>query len=67
MRRGNKCDYLDMIKTEMSNDWREQEEMHESDAKTVHFIDPMAFIQRYQDMGSSTFLELSKQVPPKDT
>ena len=42
----------------MSNDWREQEEMHESDAKTVHFIDLMAFIQRYQDMGSSTFLDL---------
>lgn len=61
MRKGNKCDYLAMLKTEMSDEWREQKEMDESDEKTVYFIDLMAFIQRYQDMGSSTFLELSNK------
>ncbi|KAG1681824.1 hypothetical protein GQR58_011574 [Nymphon striatum] len=40
---------------------KEPEELPASDMKTGYFIDLMAFIQRYQDLGSVTFQELSRK------
>ncbi|KAG1664752.1 hypothetical protein GQR58_019681 [Nymphon striatum] len=60
MRKGNKSDYGTMLKTTMALQWNEPEELPASDMKTSYFIDFMAFIQRYQDLGSVTFQELSR-------
>ncbi|KAG1706217.1 hypothetical protein GQR58_003741 [Nymphon striatum] len=60
MRKGNKSDYGTMLKTTMALQWNEPEELPASDMKTSYFIDLMAFIQRYQDLGSVTFQELSR-------
>ena len=47
MRKGNRCDYIAMLRTVMALEWRQKEELPESDKKTLYFIDLMAFSQRY--------------------
>jgi len=59
MRKGNKSDYGTMLKTTMAEQWKENEDLPAADLKTGYFIDLMAFIQRYQKLGCSTFQELS--------
>ncbi len=58
MRKGNKADYLAAIKTALGSSWGEVDKLPPSDKPVVMVVDAMAFIQRYQHLGSSTFHEL---------
>lgn len=57
MRKGNKADYLAAIKTSLGSSWREVDRLLPSDKPVVMVVDAMAFIQRHQHLGSSTFNE----------
>lgn len=61
MRKGNKSDYANMIERTMGKDWKAFEELPEENLRTGYFIDLMALIQRLQNLGCSTFEELSKK------
>lgn len=56
--KGNKADYLDAIKTSLGTSWVAKDRLPSSDKPVVMVIDIMAFIQRHQNIGSSTFHEL---------
>ncbi|KAJ8378401.1 hypothetical protein AAFF_G00242890 [Aldrovandia affinis] len=58
MHKGNKADYLAAIKTSLGSSWREVDRLPPSDKPVVMVVDAMAFIQRHQHLGSSTFHEL---------
>lgn len=61
MRKGNKADYLVAIKTSLDKSWRQEGILPPSDIHGVMVVDAMAFIQRYQHLGSSTFHELQEK------
>ena len=62
MRKGNKADYGIMLKATLGSEWKENAELPVDDkSRTGYFIDLMAFVQRYQDLGSSTFQDLSRK------
>ncbi|XP_061566210.1 uncharacterized protein LOC133420532 [Cololabis saira] len=58
MRKGNKADYLAAIKTSLGSSWCEVDRLPTFDKPVVMIVDAMAFIQRHQHLGSSTFHEL---------
>ncbi|CAM4331490.1 unnamed protein product [Leuciscus chuanchicus] len=58
MRKENKADYLAAMKTALASSWGEVDKLSPSDKPVVMVVDAMAFIQRYQHFGSSTFHEL---------
>ena len=59
MRKGNKSDYATMLKATIGSQWKELEQLPNVESGTGYFIDLMAFVQRYQELGSTTFEELS--------
>jgi len=63
MRKGNKADYLAAMKTSLGSLWRQEDGLPQSDEPTTMVVDAMAFIQRHQHLGSSTFRELQEKVP----
>ena len=61
MRKGNKADYLAAIKTSLDKSWRQEDVLPPSNMPGVMVVDAMAFIQRHQHLGSSTFHELQEK------
>ena len=59
MRKGNKSDYATMLKATIGSQWKELEQLPNVESGTGYFIDLMAFVQCYQELGSTTFEELS--------
>lgn len=60
MRKGNKSDYGNMIATTMDKDWKAHDELSGDDLRTGYFIG-LTLIQRFQNLGCSTFKELFKR------
>jgi len=60
MRKGNKSDFLIALKTSIGESGAEYDILPPSDEPTVLVVDAMAFIQRYQQMGSNTFCDLQR-------
>ncbi|KAJ8048861.1 hypothetical protein HOLleu_01341 [Holothuria leucospilota] len=61
MREGNKSDYLVAVKTLLDKSWRQEDVLPSSDMSGVMIVNAMAFIQRHQHLGSSTFHELQEK------
>ena len=59
MRKGTKADFFDKIQSEVS-EWETVKELPPKASPTIYVIDAMAFIQRYQTLGVSTFGELQE-------
>ena len=59
MRKGTKADFFDKIQSEVS-EWETVKELPPTASPTIYVIDAMAFIQRYQTLGVSTFGELQE-------
>ena len=55
MRKGNKSEYLVAMKLSLGSSWKQEDTLPPSDKLGVLVIDAMAFIQRHQHLGSSTF------------
>ena len=60
MRKGNRSDYGNNIVETADKDWKVYDELHGDDLRTGYYIDLMAFIQWFENLGCSTFKELSK-------
>ena len=63
MSKGNKADYLAAIQTTLGSAWI-QRNMHPSstsNSPVVMLVDAMAFIRKYQHLGSGTFYDLQEK------
>ena len=58
MRKGNKSEYLQQLSKEVADTWNHHDSLPTSDLLTVYLIDAMAFLQRFQSLGASTFNDL---------
>ena len=60
MRKGTKSDFVDSIQKKVADSWLPQT-TGPTGPDTVFVIDGMAFIQRFQNLGSSTFGDLTQR------
>ena len=63
MRKGNKADYLAAIQTALGGTWIQKDVLPSSTSNSpvVMLVDAMAFIQKYQHLGSGTFYDLQEK------
>ncbi|KAG1681489.1 Retrovirus-related Pol polyprotein from type-2 retrotransposable element R2DM [Nymphon striatum] len=65
MRKGCKSTYLSTLQAEVANSWEPIKELPPSAADAVYVVDAMAFIQRFNTLGSSTFGQLQERYREK--
>ncbi|KAG1655757.1 hypothetical protein GQR58_024336 [Nymphon striatum] len=62
MRKGCKSTYLSTLQAEVADSWEPFKELPPSAADAVYVVDAMAFIQRFNTLGSSTFGQLQERL-----
>ncbi|KAG1713897.1 Protein O-mannose kinase [Nymphon striatum] len=65
MRKGCKSTYLSTLQAEVADSWEPLKELPPSAADAVYVVDAMAFIQRFNTLGSSTFGQLQERYREK--
>ncbi|KAG1649605.1 hypothetical protein GQR58_028853 [Nymphon striatum] len=65
MRKGCKSTYLSTLQAEVADSWEPLKELPPSSADAVYVVDAMAFIQRFNTLGSSTFGQLQERYREK--
>ncbi|KAG1712145.1 Serine/threonine-protein kinase greatwall [Nymphon striatum] len=65
MRKGCKSTYLSTLQAEVADSWEALKELPPSAADAVYVVDAMAFIQRFNTLGSSTFGQLQERYREK--
>ncbi|KAG1679024.1 Zinc finger protein 862 [Nymphon striatum] len=65
MRKGCKSTYLSTLQAEVVDSWEPLKELPPSAADAVYVVDAMAFIQRFNTLGSSTFGQLQERYREK--
>ncbi|KAG1683471.1 hypothetical protein GQR58_010014 [Nymphon striatum] len=65
MRKGCKSTYLSTLQAEVADSWEPLKELPPSAADAVYVVDAIAFIQRFNTFGSSTFDQLQKRYREK--
>ncbi|KAG1681421.1 hypothetical protein GQR58_011876 [Nymphon striatum] len=65
MRKGCKSTYLSTLQAEVADSWEPLKELPPSAADAVYVVDAMAFIQRLNTLGSSTFGQLQERYREK--
>ncbi|KAG1684653.1 hypothetical protein GQR58_009370 [Nymphon striatum] len=65
MRKGCKSTYLSTLQAEFADSWEPLKELPPSAADAVYVVDAMAFIQRFNTLGSSTFGQLQERYREK--
>ncbi|KAG1674633.1 Ankyrin repeat domain-containing protein 27 [Nymphon striatum] len=65
MRKGCKSTYLSTLQVEVAHSWEPLKELPPSAADAVYVVDAMAFIQRFNTLGSSTFGQLQERYREK--
>ncbi|KAG1701647.1 hypothetical protein GQR58_004678 [Nymphon striatum] len=65
MRKGCKFTYLSTLQAEVADSWEPLKELPPSAADAVYVVDAMAFIQRFNTLGSSTFGQLQERYREK--
>ncbi|KAG1708468.1 Ribosomal RNA processing protein 36 [Nymphon striatum] len=65
MRKGCKSTYLSTLQAELADSWEPLKELPTSAADAVYVVDAMAFIQRFNTLGSSTFGRLQERYREK--
>ncbi|KAG1684642.1 hypothetical protein GQR58_009358 [Nymphon striatum] len=65
MRKGCKSTYLSTLQAEVANSWEPIKELPPSAVDAVYVVDAMAFIQRFNTLGSSTFGQLQERYREK--
>ena len=65
MRKVSKVEFLGSLVSELHEDFTYQSLLPNSPLPTVFLVDAMAFIQRYQQLGASTFIELRNKYVQK--
>ena len=63
--KGNKADFIGALKDSMGKEWLELEDLPSQElakeGNTCMTVDMMAFVQRYEAMGSTDFSQLQKK------
>jgi hypothetical protein len=58
MRKGNKSDYVQALKTYLKDNWPDIDTLPPANRNVAYVVDAMAFIQRHQAFGCPTFEDL---------
>ena len=61
MRKENKADYSATIQTALASAWIQKDTLLSSNSPVVMLVDAMAFIQKYQHLGSDKFYDLQEK------
>ena len=64
MRKACKSDFLRKVISEAGTDFDQPAHLPESDLKTVYLIDAMAFVNRFQHLGSKRYAQKIVQLKP---
>ena len=60
MRKGNKADYVAVMKDQFSDRWVEEGNFPSTTDDVLFIVDTMAFLHRNQDISCSTFFDLQR-------
>ena len=65
MRKGNKADYMAVMKEQLNDSWVEEDHLPVTDDDVLVVVDAMAFIHRNQNTGCRTFIDLQRRYVKK--